>query len=111
MWIGGILIFSGRTNPTWSINKKTAEKLEQTWNSLRHLSEKPQTKPRLGYNGCFLKKDESHIWVVNEKIVTLQTKYGIESRWDKDGKFEELLLNSVPSGFFENLNQQAFNQE
>jgi len=103
MWLGGILIFSGKPNPTWPIDKKTAEKLEQIWNSLRQLSEKPQTKSVLGYNGCFLKKDGNHIWVVNEKIVTLQTKYGIKSRLDKNGKFEELLRNSAPSGFFENL--------
>ena len=103
MWLGGILIFSGKPNPTWPVDKKTGEKLEQVWNSLRQLPKKPQTKSVLGYNGCFLKKDENHIWIVNEKIVTLETKYGIETRLDNDEKFEKLLRDSTPNGFFKNL--------
>ncbi len=97
-YTGGALLFSGRPDPTWSVGKNVALKLEETWNSLQtHKGEFP-SPPLLGYRGCYLKSDRGIEWLAFEGVVTLLIEGRQESRKDIERTFERLVLSSAPKG-------------
>ncbi len=97
-WIGGALIFSGRPDPTWTVNQKVARQLEEIWASLEPGMVKPPSAPPLGYRGCFLKGVGDREWFAYGGVVTLKTVDGSESREDRERAFEKSLLASAPKG-------------
>jgi hypothetical protein len=101
-WIAGAFCFSGRPDPTWPVNnKKLVKQLEKIWNSLEPLSDEiPPSPPILGYRGCFVRDNNSHReWAVYNKAVTLEIDGGnSETRLDRQGTFEKLVLSSAPKG-------------
>lgn len=97
---GGIYIFSGRADPTWQVEEVVAQRLEEIWNLLEPLAGERPFAPPLGYRGCFLRCTNDREWFAYGGAVTLKTGGGCESRNDKDGNFEKLLLSSAPKGMF-----------
>ena len=97
-WTAGALIFSGRPDPGWTIDQRTAKRLEMLWASLPRWSGPVPSAPPLGYRGCFVKDPEMREWLAYGGVVTLRTQGSSESRRDKDRRFEELLLASAPKG-------------
>jgi hypothetical protein len=101
-WIAGAFVFSGRPDPTWSVNRKLVKKLENIWNLLETLSDKfssPPPPPILGYRGCFVRNNDSNReWLVYGVVVTLKMNDSSESRLDRQYRFETLLLSSAPIG-------------
>ncbi len=97
-WTAGAIIFSGRPDPTWTINAETARELQQVWINLQPWSGKAPSAPPLGYRGCFLRSGEGREWFVFGGMVTRKGVGGSESRLDKEHFFEKLLLNSAPPG-------------
>ena len=100
-WIAGAFVFSGRPDPTWSVNRKLVKKLENIWNLLETLPDKFSSSPppTLGYRGCFVRDNDSNReWFVYGVIVTLKMNDSSESRLDRQYRFEKLLLSSAPIG-------------
>lgn len=96
--IGGALIFSGRPDPLWNVERGIVRKLKKIWRLLGPwIGELPSALP-LGYRGCFLRCKPDIEWVAYGGVVTLKTAEGYESRIDKDKSFERLLLSSAPKG-------------
>jgi hypothetical protein len=104
-WIAGAFVFSGRPDPTWSVNKKLISELENVWNSISRSEKFPsQSPPILGYRGCFVREyDTNHGWFVYKSAVTLQINGSSETRSDRQYKFEALLLSSAPQGILPDL--------
>jgi hypothetical protein len=98
-WIAGAFCFSGRPDPTWPVNKKLMKQLEKIWNSLEPLSDEIPPSPNLGYRGCFVIDNNIHReWSVYDRAVKLETDGNSETRLDRQGTFEKLLLSSAPKG-------------
>jgi hypothetical protein len=97
-WTAGALIFSGRPDPVWTINERTARRLEMLWASLPPWLGPIPSSQVLGYRGCFVKSGESREWFAYRSVVTLRAQGSSESRKDDDRRFEELLLASAPDG-------------
>lgn len=96
--IGGILIFSGRPDPFWSINEKHTKKLKEIWNSLNNFSGKLPVAPLLGYRGCFLQCSTELEFFAYNGFVTLKSNEEVETRSDKNRVFEKFLLSTAPEG-------------
>lgn len=97
-WVAGAFVFSGRRDPTWTVDKKTVKQLEKIWDSLESLKEKTLSAPSLGYRGCFLRSIDNREWFVYNEVVTLKIGDSSKSRFDKNRMFEKLLLKSAPEG-------------
>jgi hypothetical protein len=97
-WTAGALIFSGRPDPTWTIDQRTARRLEKLWASLPPWPGPVPGGPVLGYRGCFVKSSDSREWFTYGGVATLRAHGSSESRRDKDQRFEKLLLTSAPKG-------------
>lgn len=98
-WVAGAFVYSGRADPTWSISKWLAKKLQKLWESLPASREKWEARPGgLGYRGSFVRGPGHREWVAFKGLVSLTTPAGMEVRRDLAGKFEETLFSSAPKG-------------
>ncbi len=94
--VGGALVFSGRENPKWEIEKELYSELMAIWDSLKPIQSVNPTTPRLGYQGCFLRCPNDKEWIAFEGLVTLKTLKLSVYREDKYRKFEKKILSSAP---------------
>jgi hypothetical protein len=98
-WVAGVFVYSGRPNPTWSISKRVAKKLQELWESLPASDEKCEPRPGvLGYRGSFVREPGRGEWVAFNGLVSLTTPVGVEVRRDPATKFEKVLVSSAPRG-------------
>lgn len=97
-YVGGASVFSGRPDPTWTINRNDAERLKSLWDSMDSYEGTLPTAPVLGYRGCFLRDSSGREWFAFGGVVTLKTSTGSESRKDNNRQFESLLLSFAPEG-------------
>jgi hypothetical protein len=96
--VGGVLLFSGRPNPTWQVSADTVAKLMTIWNVLTPAENEKLSTPKLGYQGCFLKCPNNEEWTAFEGIVMRRKLDAFEYRRDKERTFEKTLLSSAPKG-------------
>lgn len=96
--IARALVFSGRPDPTWKIEKSALQALEQIWESTVPTQKEVPFTPPLGYRGCIIKCDSESEWFVYKNVVTLKKGSITESREDRYRKFEEFVLSSAPEG-------------
>jgi hypothetical protein len=95
-FVAGVLIFSGRPDPTWTIGADEAKRLKALWKSLEPYKGPLPRAPVLGYRGVFLRDSAGRDWFAYGGGVTLKTARGAESRRDLERKFEAQLLSSAP---------------
>ena len=96
---GGASIFSGRPDPSWTVDEKTVKRLKALWNLMEPHGGAPPQAPALGYRGCFLIDSSRNKWFAYKGVATLTTTLSrSESRQDEDRRFEALLLASAPKG-------------
>lgn len=85
--------------PVWKLEKSKAKRLLELWDSLKTIVEAPKDKSAyLGYKGTSLKADEKTEWHTFGSVVTFKNNNQIETRFDRNRKFEKELLKSAPSG-------------
>ncbi len=98
-WIGEALIFSGRTNPTWNIDKDKSKRLEEIWDSLEPFTGELPSPPILGYRGFILKDTiKNREWFAYGGVVLLKEGGFTKSHLDRELRFERILLESAPDG-------------
>jgi hypothetical protein len=96
-YLAGVSIFSGRPDPTWTVNLSAAERLQALWDSLEASGGAQAQPPPLGYRGCFLRDAAGkREWTAYKGVVVLKTPTGDEARKDEGRKFESMLLASAP---------------
>jgi hypothetical protein len=87
------------TNPVWKIETGKTKKLLDLWNNLKTVVEAPKNKSAyLGYKGTSLIADERTEWHIFGNVVTFKNDNQIETRFDRNRKFEKELLKTAPSG-------------
>jgi hypothetical protein len=94
--IAGVLVFSGRPDPTWPVNNKLIKQLEKIWNSLEPLTYKYPSPPSLGYRGSFVRNNIDCEWFAYGGVVIFKRDNRSESRLDRQSTFEKLVLSSAP---------------
>lgn len=92
------LIFSGRPDPTWKIEKPIMKELERIWDSLIPMQEELPSALPLGYRGCQIMCNSAIEWLVYRNLVTCRSRSMIEYRYDRYRKFEKLVISSAPKG-------------
>jgi len=97
-WVGGVLLFSGRRDPSWVIDEHVAQQLVSIWDTLTPQTGELPARPLLGYRGCFLRNHLGQEWLAYKEVVTLQMAGDSQSRSDPDRSFEKHLLASAPEG-------------
>jgi hypothetical protein len=99
-WTAGALLFSGRPDPTWTVDPVAAGKLVALWYTFDPLPAEasPATPPALGYRGCFLRDPHGRQWTAYKGVVTMSFDQQSESRSDPDRSFERAGLQSAPPG-------------
>lgn len=98
IFTAGVSVFSGRPDPTWTLNEETGSRLQQLFETLESYEGPPIAAPPLGYRGAFLRDDSGHEWRAYRSVVTLTAPNRSEARRDRDRKFERALVDSAPEG-------------
>ncbi len=96
--IARALIFSGRPDPTWTIDDSTLNTLEKIWESLVPVKGEEPFIPPLGYRGCRIICNSGFEWLVYKYLVTLNRGGKTESREDRNRAVEKLVISSAPEG-------------
>ena len=95
-WTAGVLLFSGRPDPVWSVAEDTAKRLQAVWETLAPWTGPLPNAPPLGYRGSFLRNDEERTWHAFGGVVTSANGARSESRRDDGRMFERALLETAP---------------
>lgn len=85
--------------PVWKLQKNSASKLLEIWNTLKTSLEPVSKKSAyLGYGGTYLKTSDDTEWHIFNNTVTRRNNNTLEIRFDKNRFFEKTILKSAPSG-------------
>jgi hypothetical protein len=96
--VAGARLFSGRSDPTWPVDEEVVARVEEIWTRLEPWEGQIPPGPPLGYRGSFLKLADGSELRAYQGLVTLGKAGREESRRDRDGAIERLLLDSAPQG-------------
>jgi hypothetical protein len=97
-YVGEAVVFSGRKNPTWTVDASVGRQLEKIWSTLEATGEPlPQTSA-LGYQGCRLRHIGGGCWLAFQGRVERESGGIKETRVDSRREFEKLLLSTAPPG-------------
>jgi hypothetical protein len=98
-WTARALVYSGRPDPTWRVDRATARRLLAIWDGLRPLAAAPPPPHGLGYRGVVLTDSSGTTWQAGGRAVR-RTGGGRapEARADTARRFEQALLRSAPAG-------------
>lgn len=97
-YTAGVSIFSGRPDPSWSLDEEAGSKLQQLFGALEKHEGPTVSAPTLGYRGVFLRDNAGHEWFAYREIVTLKEANRSEPRKDRGRQFERALVASAPEG-------------
>jgi hypothetical protein len=96
-WSAGLLLFSGRPNPSWTLTPAQAEHLLDIWNALpRKAGHEPAPSSRLGYGGAFLSSSQGEKWLASRSCVIRSGPGGEEIRDDPQRRFGNAIRSSAP---------------
>jgi hypothetical protein len=97
-WSGRASVFSGRPDPTWTVNDHVARELMAIWGGLPPWEGELPTAPALGYRGCALRDSAGREWSTHGDVVRLTQESTTQCRVDPGRRFERRLLSSAPKG-------------
>ena len=99
-WTAQALVFSGRTNPVWTLDAVAAAELVALWERLEPRQGPAAVPPPLGYRGVVLRASDDRVWSAHGGTVVLQQATDQpgdgEVRDDPGRVFEQRLLASAP---------------
>ena len=97
LWIGGAILFSGRSDPEWILEEKHVEHLMQIWNGLPSAPGNIIIPNILGYKGCFISTNDKKKWITfRGKVTFYENDKAIESRIDTGRVFEKKIIDTAP---------------
>lgn len=98
IYTAGVSIFSGRPDPSWSLDEEAGSRLQQLFAAMEKHDGPTVSAPPLGYRGVFLRDNAGHEWFAYREIVTLKEANRSEARKDAGRAFERALIASAPEG-------------
>lgn len=97
-WWAGVVMFSGRPDPTWQLTPTVARQFEALWDALNPLLGTAPIAAPLGYRGCFASDGAGRHWAIFGGAVTLTEQGASEARRDPDRALERFIIESAPIG-------------
>jgi hypothetical protein len=95
--IATALIYSGRPDPEWNIDRWQLKGLKEIWQELPSSKVGPPAPPPLGYRGAALHCPSGEEWYAYGRIVTLKRGASrAKHRADDESRFEQTLLSTAP---------------
>ena len=94
VWTAGTYLNSGQPDPVWPVPERVVGLLMELWNSAEPMPD--HDPPRAGLRGSFLRDPHHHQWQVCDGVITLLAGRISESRRDRTGRFQALLLSTAP---------------
>lgn len=85
-------LFSGRSDPVWTLSPVQARNLVEIWGALPVTQEAISVVPRLGYTGCFVSDRAGRVWRARGGIVSLSVENQEDLRTDPNRRFERAVL-------------------
>jgi hypothetical protein len=95
VWTAGVLLFSGRPDPTWEIPEDSARALLNDFDSLARAGHKPPAQTRLGYRGVWLASSDGNRWMAFESTAWYVNTGDVRS--DRGSLFERAVLSTAPA--------------
>jgi hypothetical protein len=86
-------LFSGRPNPTWALDERSAQQIQQLIDSLAPTHLPPPEAPALGYRGFRVSLEDRSYRVWNTHVIVAAGDH----RADPDRKVETFLLDHLPA--------------
>jgi hypothetical protein len=97
LWIGGAILFSGRSDPQWILEETQAEQLMQIWSALPSAQGNIVIPNILGYKGCYLSTNGKKKWITfRGKVTYYENNEAMESRIDNGRIFEKKIIDTAP---------------
>jgi hypothetical protein len=97
LWIGGAILFSGRSDPEWILEEEQIEQLIQIWNELPSAPGNIIIPNILGYKGCYISTRDKKKWITfRGKVTYYENNEAIESRIDTGRVFEKKIIATAP---------------
>ena len=97
-WTASALIFSGRQNPTWTLDDEQIDAIHRLWDQLSYESPVESSgDARLGYSGVEVSGSGGR-FVAGNEAVTYHHDLRSIVRNDPDRRFETAVLATAPSG-------------
>jgi hypothetical protein len=96
--MAAVFVFSGRPNPTWSLDSKVTGEIERIWDRLEPSKLAAEPAARLGYTGCTVRNGWGKIWTACGGLVTLREGEHEDRRADPDRAFEHAVIALAPPG-------------
>ncbi len=103
-WKAILLIFSGRPDPQWILNKYEIEDFMRLWSAAGDSAQQVGIPSNEGYKGIRLIHKNTE-WVVHDSIITCFENGKSISRKDNENKIENLLKSSAPAEIRQLLNR------
>jgi len=100
-WTAGVLLYSGRPDPSWTLDDETVRRLLTLWDCLPALDGPPLAlRTALGYRGCFVHERAGGRWTAYDGVVQRQACSGgpLVARRDPSREVERRVIASAPPG-------------
>src|SRR5262245_17453233 len=91
-WAARVLVYSGRPDPTWTLDPTDVADLRAIWDGLPPGRASQLRTSRLGYRGVMVLDPSGPIWTASGETVEWAWRGGIEVRRDPDRRFERRVL-------------------
>jgi hypothetical protein len=92
-WGIGVLLYSGRPDPSWRIPEEDGEAWVRSFERLTRTRTPIPDQSRLGYRGVWLQNDRGHRWFAYLSVAWTRN----DRRADPQRALERTLLASAPA--------------
>ena len=97
-WSAGARLYSGRVDPSWSVDASRARDAVGLFRALATSTRVHPAGGGLGYRGCWLRAPDGTSWVVANGLAAQRSPGHDEVREDSSGAFEDAILATAPDG-------------
>lgn len=94
----GARLFSGRADPSWTVDAATARALLALWQTLPGLDQWAEPPAALGYRGCWLRAPTGTRWLSYDGVALQEEGTRMVARRDERRAFERAILRTAPTG-------------
>jgi hypothetical protein len=97
-WSAGARLYSGRVDPSWSVEATRARAIVALFRTLQPSTRVHPDAGGIGYRGCWLRAPDGAAWVVANGLAAERAPRRDEVRSDAQRAFERAILDTAPDG-------------
>lgn len=97
-WSAGARLYSGRVDPSWSVDAARARAAVAVFRALAPSARVHPAGGGVGYRGCWLRAPDGTSWVAANGLAAERAAGHDEVREDGERAFEHAILATAPDG-------------